>query len=115
MIRDRVLPVALAIVVIVLVAVLQDRSRYLAALLAVMPLTAPLAMWVVFSATGGDHRQTAEFTGSMVMGSVASLVFVLASWLALRQGWPFPIVVLFAGVIWLAVALVPGWARGLLR
>ena len=105
----------MSIAIIVLVAVVQEKSRYLAALLAAMPLTAPLAMWVVFSATDGDHRQTAEFAGSMMLGFAASLVFLVACWFALRQGWRFPLVLLFGGAIWLAIVLVPGWARGGLR
>jgi hypothetical protein len=43
-------------------------------------------MWIVFSASRGDHRQIADFVGSMVIGSVASLVFVLACWFFLRRG-----------------------------
>ena len=62
---ERVIPVVASVLVIVLVAVVQARSRHLAAILATMPLTAPLAMWIVFSASGGDHRQTAEFSRSM--------------------------------------------------
>ena len=37
-----------------------------------------LAMWIVFSASHGDQPQTAGFVGSMVIGAVASLLFVLA-------------------------------------
>jgi len=55
--RDRIVPVVLSVAVIVAVALLQARSRTLAALLAAMPLTAPLAMWIVFAASDGDHRQ----------------------------------------------------------
>jgi hypothetical protein len=62
MIRERVVPVALSVLVIVLVAILQERSRYLAAILATVPLTAPLAMWIVYGATRGDLGQTTEFT-----------------------------------------------------
>jgi len=82
--------VLLSVLVVVLVAVVQERSRHLAAILATMPLTAPLAMWIVFSASRGDQRQTADFVGSMVIGSVASLLFVLACWFGLRQEWGFP-------------------------
>ena len=35
-------------------------------------LTAPLAMWIVFSGSRGDHRQTADFVGSMIAGFVGS-------------------------------------------
>ena len=106
---ERVIPVAASVLVIVLVAVVQARSRHLAAILATMPLTAPLAMWIVFSASGGDHRQTAEFSRSMVVGSVASLVFVLACWGGLRQGWSFAVTLSVGGMIWLAIATLVWW------
>lgn len=63
MIQERVVPVVLSVLVILLVAVVQERSRHLAAIIAAMPLSAPLAMWIVFSATHGDQRQTADFVG----------------------------------------------------
>jgi hypothetical protein len=60
-----------------------------AAIIATMALTAPLAMWIVFSGSRGDRRQSADFVGSMVIGAVASLVFVLACWLGFRREWGF--------------------------
>jgi hypothetical protein len=74
MIRERVVPVALSVLIVILVAVVQDRSRCLAAVIATIPLTAPLAMWIVFSASQGDHRQTADFVGSLMVGFLANLV-----------------------------------------
>ncbi len=71
------IPVILSVLVIILVAIVQERPRYLAAIIAAMPLTAPLAMWIEFSASEGDQQQTADFAGSMVLGFAASLVFVL--------------------------------------
>ena len=52
---------------------------------------------------------TADFAGSMVIGFVASLVFVLACWLGLRREWGFPASLGFAGGIWLAIAFLPRW------
>ena len=109
MISERVLTVLLSIVIVVLVAVAQERSRHLAAIIATMPVTAPLAMWIVFSATRGDQRETADFVGSMVIGSVASLVFVLACWFGLRQAWGLVLTLAFASAIWLLTVLVPRW------
>jgi len=105
---ERVVTVLLSVLIIVLVAVVQERSRHLAAIIATMPLTAPLAMWIVFSASGGNQRQTGEFVGSMVIGSVASLVFVLASWLGFRLAWGFLATLGFAAALWLLIALIPG-------
>lgn len=72
MIPGRVVTVLLSVLVVVLVAVVQERSRHLAAIIATMPLTAPLAMWIVLSASRGDQHQTADFVGPMVIGSVGS-------------------------------------------
>jgi uncharacterized membrane protein (GlpM family) len=109
MISDRVVPVLLSVLIVVLVAVVQEQSRHLAAIIATMPLTAPLAMWVVFSASRGDQRQTADFVGSMVLGSVASLVFVLACWFGLWRQWGFSVSLGVAAAVWLVIVLVPGW------
>jgi hypothetical protein len=106
--RERVVPVLLSVLIIVLVAVVQERSRHLAAILATMPLTAPLAMWIVYSASRGDHSQTAEFVASMFVGFAAGLVFVSASWFGFRQHWSFPGVLMFGAAIWLAIVLLPG-------
>ena len=75
MIPERAVTVLLSVLVVVLVAVVQERSRHLAAIIATMPLTAPLAMWIVFSASRGDQRQTGDFVGSMVARRGNDLVF----------------------------------------
>jgi hypothetical protein len=105
--RERVVPIVLSVLIIVLVAVVQERSRHLAAIIATVPLTAPLAMWIVFSATQGDHRQTAEFASSMFVGVVASLAFVLGCWFGFRQLWSFPSVLVLGSAVWLAIVLLP--------
>ena len=109
MISERAVTVLLSVLIVILVAVVQERSRHLAAIIATMPLTAPLAMWIVFSVSGGNQRQTGEFVGTMVIGSVASLVFVLACWLGFRQAWGFLVTLVFASAAWLLIALIPGW------
>src|SRR5262245_43021501 len=105
----RVLTVLLSVLIVVLVAVVQERSRHLAAIIATMPLTAPLAMWIVFSASRGDQRQTADFARSMISGSVASLVFVLACWFGFRREWSFLVTLASASALWLVIVLLPRW------
>jgi hypothetical protein len=105
--RERLLPVVLSVIIIVAVALLQERSRHLAALLAAMPLTAPLAMWIVFSASQGDYRQTADFVASMALGFVAALAFIAACWFGLRHQWGFPVVLGLGAVVWLASVVLP--------
>jgi uncharacterized membrane protein (GlpM family) len=107
--QDRLLPVLVSVAVIVLVAVVQERSRYLAAILAAMPLTAPLALWIVYSATKGNHAETAAFAGSMLVGFLASVVFMVACWLGLRQAWSLPAVLGVAGLAWLVAIALATW------
>lgn len=109
MISEKTVTVLLSVLIVVLVAVVQDRSRNLAAIITTMPLTAPLAMWIVFSASRGDQRQTADFVGAMVVGAVASMIFVLACWLGFRREWGFLITLASASAIWLLTVLIPRW------
>ena len=109
--RDRVIPVLVSVAVIVLVAAVQERSRHLAAVLASMPLTAPLAIWIVHSASGGDARETAGFSGSLIAGSLASLAFVVACWAGLRLGWSLPAAFGAAGAVWLPGVATLSWLR----
>ena len=111
---EKVVPVVVSVVIIVLVAAIQERSRELAAIAAVMPLTMPLAAWIVFSATGGDHRQTAEFARSMLAAYVPPLVFVLTLWYGFRQAWSFPLVIVLAFGVWAALVALPYLVRRLL-
>jgi hypothetical protein len=108
---EKMLPVVASVVIIVLVAIVQQRSRDLAAILASLPLTAPLAAWIVFSASGGDHEHTAQFVRSMLAASIATVIFVLACWYGLRQQWPFPVVMATAFGIWGVLVAVPYLVR----
>ena len=110
---EKILPVAMSVVIIVLVAVLQERSREMAAIAAVMPITMPLAAWIVFSGSGGNHHQTAEFVRSMLTAYVPTLFFVGALWYGLRQAWPFPLVIVLAFAVWAVLVALPYLIRRL--
>jgi uncharacterized membrane protein (GlpM family) len=108
-ISQKLVTVLLSVLIVVVVAVVQERSRHLAAIIATMPLTAPLAMWIVFSASRGDQRQTADFVGSMLVGIVGNVLFVLACWLGFRREWGFLTAVGVAAAVWLLIVLLPRW------
>ena len=114
-IGERIVPVVLSVVIIILVAIVQERSRYWAALIAALPVSAPLALWIVFSATRGNHTQTAEFASSMLVGVGASMIFLVACWFALRLQWRFPLVLLFGGAVWCIVVGLANWIERSLR
>ncbi len=96
-------PVLISILLIVVIAVARAYSRTLAAIVATMPVNITLALWIVASAEGGRAEAMSDFAGSMARGIVATLVFVLVAWLAARAGWPFVAVLLVSYAVWAAV------------
>jgi hypothetical protein len=84
---QRLAPIVVSIVVIILIAVLQEQSRVIAAVTATMPLTAPLGIWIVYAAQQGDRQAVAEFNGALLLGIWPTIGFLAAAWLAARAGW----------------------------
>jgi len=112
---EKVYPVVVSIGIIIFVSAASERFRPVAAITAVMPLTAPLALWIVFQNTGGDHQATAQFVGTMLWGLIATWVFLLVCWLALRARWSLPAVLLAGYGAWLLSVLAPGLVTRLIR
>ena len=81
-----VLPVAISITVIILVAVINRESKTIAAVTATMPVTIPLSLWIVYSSTGGNRIAMTQFTRGMISGIIPTLAFTLAIWLGARAG-----------------------------
>lgn len=95
-----VLPVVLSIVVIILVAVLEKQSKLFAAITATMPLAAPLALWIVYSSSGGEKEAVSNFTLSMFLGFLPTLAFIVAVWLAARAGMKLVPMILSGYGVW---------------
>ncbi len=95
-----VLPVVLSIIVIILVAILEKQSKLFAALIAVMPLAAPLALWVVYSSNGGDRTTVSQFSLSLLLGLLPTLAFLIAVWLAARAGLKLVPMILTGYGVW---------------
>jgi len=81
-----VLPVVLSVIVLIVVAIVERHSRLVAAITAVMPLGAPLALWIVYSANGGDRTIVTEFNRGMLLGVLPTLGFIVAVWVCARLG-----------------------------
>lgn len=84
----RILEIVISLAVIVVIALIGERWRGLGGIIASMPLTIPLTMVIVFLNSGRDHAATAEFLRAAVGGIVATCVFTLVAWLAMRRQWP---------------------------
>lgn len=81
-----ILPVLLSIIVIIMVAVLEKQSKFMAAVTATMPIGATLALWIVHSANNGDTETMERFGQGLLIGVVPSIGFLVATWLASRAG-----------------------------
>jgi hypothetical protein len=96
----RIGPVLASMAIIVVVALLRERSKALAAITATMPMTVALALWLIYVAEGTDQATVVDFVRSMVMGVIGTLVWLLAVWLAARAGWGLPRLLLAGYLAW---------------
>jgi hypothetical protein len=96
----RILEIAISLAVIAAIAFIGDRWRGLGGIIASMPLTIPLTMVIVFLNSGRDHVAASEFLRAAVGGIVATCVFTVIAWLAMRRQWP---------LFWVIVSGYAGW------
>lgn len=113
---QKALPVATSIAVILLVAVVRERSRTLAAIIATMPINMPLAMWVVASGVGEEQMAPVMtlLTRNMLIGLVPALVWLGVVYVGLRLGWQLIPAILAGYGIW-AILLGAAFATGLIE
>ena len=95
-----VYPVLTSIAVIILVAVVQRQSKVMAAVLATMPINAPLAMWVVYAGSRESQSELTAFNQSLVISVLPTVGFLLAAWLAARAGWKLPAILGIGYLVW---------------
>ena len=100
-----ILPVLLSIIVIILVALLEKQSKLFAALTATMPLTAPLALWIVYSSNAGDKTAVSQFSLSLLLGLLPTLAFLFTIWLAARAGMKLAPMILIGYGVWAVGAI----------
>lgn len=109
-----ILPVIISVIVIILIAVLEKQNKTIAAITAVMPLTAPLALWIVYSSSGGEQAAMSEFTSGLIVGLIPTFGFAIAAWLAVRAGMKLGPVILAGYGTWGIGTLLLTFLRNLL-
>ena len=100
-----IVPVAISVIVIILVAVLEKQSKLFAAITATMPLAMPLALWIVYSANQGDRAAVEKFTGGLIVGIIPTVAFAFAIWLAARAGLKLVPILIIGYTVWGATLL----------
>jgi len=94
------LPVFLSVLIIILVAVLEKSSKAVAAVTATMPLTIPLAIWIVYSSSSGNQEEVTVFTSNLFLGILPTVAFILAAWIAARSGARLNGILLIGYLVW---------------
>jgi hypothetical protein len=111
---QKVYPVITSIIIILIVAVLRERSRTLAAILGTMPINMPLVMWLVWSTPDVSQPVMVGFVRSLIIGMVPTLLWLAIVFLALRSGWGLFASLLCGYAAW-GVLLAAAIQAGLLR
>lgn len=99
-----ILPVATSMLVILLVAIVEKHCRMVADLTATMPLTAPLALWVVTTSVRGDQAAVSQFSLGLRLGILPTVAFLAVVWLGSRQGLRLAPLLLLGYATWAAAA-----------
>lgn len=111
---QKTFPVITSIAIILIVAVLRDRSRALAAVLATMPINVPLALWIVSSSSGADSKQMADFVRSLLITLIPTFIWLGIVFLAIRAGWSLVAAIGAGYGVW-AVLIAGLFMLGVLR
>jgi len=109
------LPVAISVLVIILVAIVQKQSKLAAGVTATMPVTIPLALWIVYNSSKGNQAEVVQFTNGMINGIISTIAFVFAIWVGSRLGLKLGSLIGLGYIAWgltLAVVLVIRKATG---
>ena len=94
------LPVIASIIIILLVAILRERSRTLSAILATMPINMVLALWIVNGTPAFDQAALVHFIRSLLIGLVPSFIWLLVVFGTVRYGWTLLPAILAGYVVW---------------
>jgi hypothetical protein len=65
---EKIAPVVISVLVIILIAIISEYSKTFAAITATMPLSVPLSLWIVYAAEHGDQGKMTEFIAKKVKG-----------------------------------------------
>jgi len=98
---QRVYQLLISFTIITAIAFVSDRSRVMASVLSVMPLSMTLGMWFVYTGTNGGAGVTADFVRMILFGLIPTALFTLVCWYGFRQGWPLWVVLVAGYSIWL--------------
>lgn len=93
------LRVLIGSLILLLIALISERSRTAAGIFATMPINIPIALWLVNS-TSNSPQEMAPFARGLMLGLIPTMVFAAVSWLTLSRGWSLPWVYAIGYAAW---------------
>jgi hypothetical protein len=93
------------------VAILSDRSRALAGILATAPINIPIILWILWGKNEGDYLNIELTTRSMLAGIISTACFIAACWYGFHRRWSFAATLAIGYLVWAAVAFGPSLVR----
>jgi len=100
-------------VVISAVAVVSDRSRALAGILATAPINIPIILWILWGKSEGDYPGMQITTRSMLVGIFSTACFIAVCYLGFSRRWPLLPTLGVGYLVWAVVVFGPALARRL--
>ena len=101
-----VVKLGVTLAVIALAAWIGKRAPTLGGLLATMPLTGVIVMIWLHAEKPDDPKLMIDYTKGALFGIIPSILFFIAVWLALRQGFPMWMVVPAGFAVWVLAAVL---------
>jgi hypothetical protein len=97
---SRVAPVLISIAIIIVIAIVRQYSRTLAAIVVTMPINIPLGMWLVYSGADDPHAALAEFNEALIWNFVPTIIFLIVAWQLAKAGHSAASTILISYIVW---------------
>lgn len=109
---EKVAPVLLSIVIIIVVALLREKSPAFSAIAATMPINIPLGMLIVYASASEKVTTMQSFTQNVFINMWPTMLFALLVLIAARWGWSLIPSIVFGYMGWGGAFLVLSYLRG---
>jgi hypothetical protein len=97
---QRIVQLLVAFASLTVISLVSERSNVLAAIVAVMPINITVALWFIFTGSGGDTAVAADFARLASFGLIPVMLFTVTCWVCFRRGWSLKAVLVTGYAIW---------------
>lgn len=96
-------------VILLIVALVRDRSRTLSAIVSTMPINMVLALWIVLGAGDESTQTRVDFVRSLLIGLVPSFLWLIVVYFGLRAGWNLWSAIIAGYAVWGILVALSFW------